>query len=252
MIELKNLSAGYNKTNIISDINVHFKKGEITTIIGPNGSGKSTLLKAISGLCKINKGQILLKDKLLAEYSNSDRSKIISYLPQQRPLPSITVKRIVLHGRFPHLGYPRKYRKEDYDLCNLAMEQANVIHLKERNMEELSGGERQKVYLAMAYASQSEIFLMDEPMTFLDIRYQIDLLSMMKKMKAEGKTVITILHDLNSAMHTADKILVMNKGTIAGFDTPENIFDSKVLEDVFQIKQKLILDENGKKYYVFH
>ena len=104
MIKLKNLSAGYNKTNIISDINVHFKKGEITTIIGPNGSGKSTLLKAISGLCKINEGQILLKNKLLAEYSNSDRSKIISYLPQQRPLPSITVKRIVLHGRFPPLG----------------------------------------------------------------------------------------------------------------------------------------------------
>lgn len=251
MIKLNNISAGYGKRNIISNVDVDFPKGKITAIIGPNGSGKSTLLKSICGLCSVNDGNIILANKDINQYSNSDRAKIISYLPQQRPVPAITVERMVLHGRFPYLGYPRRYKKEDYDICDRAIKEAGISEIRQRTMDELSGGERQKVYLAMSYAGESEVLLLDEPMTFLDIRYQLDLIYMMKKLKSEGKTVIVILHDLNAAMQNSDYILVMKKGNVIDFDIPEEIYSKKILEDVFEVKQKLILGESGEKYYVF-
>lgn len=251
MIKLNNISAGYGKRNIISNVDVDFPKGKITAIIGPNGSGKSTLLKSICGLCSVNDGNIILANKDINQYSNSDRAKIISYLPQQRPVPAITVERMVLHGRFPYLGYPRRYKKEDYDICDRAIKEAGISEIRHRTMDELSGGERQKVYLAMSYAGESEVLLLDEPMTFLDIRYQLDLIYMMKKLKSEGKTVIVILHDLNAAMQNSDYILVMKKGNVVDFDIPEEIYSKKILEDVFEVRQKLILGESGEKYYVF-
>ncbi len=251
MLKLVEVAAGYHKTNVIQRVNAEFNKGEITAIVGPNGSGKSTLLKAVLGLCESYEGEILLDGRDKSKINRKEFTKQVSYFPQSHTGGAITVSRLVLHGRFPYLGYPRRYGKEDYEYCHQAMEKMGILSLKEKKLDELSGGQRQKVYIAMALAGDMDVYLFDEPTTYLDVRYQLEIMDIMKLLREKGKTVVTVLHDLNYAMQLADQILVMEQGSLAFAGTPERIMEHGILDQVFQVTSKILSDDKGKKYIYF-
>ena len=150
MIELKNVYAGYGKKEILKKINFAPETGKITGIIGPNGCGKSTLLKTIVGLADVVGGEILVGGKNKEELSSSQIAREVAYLPQSKTTPDMTVEQIVLHGRFPHLDYPRRYKKEDFEIAKQAIKMMSLSDIKDRYLAELSGGQRQKTYIAMA------------------------------------------------------------------------------------------------------
>ncbi|MEG0753446.1 MAG: ABC transporter ATP-binding protein, partial [Angelakisella sp.] len=223
MIKLTNLRAGYPSGEKLHGISLHMKAGEITAIVGPNGCGKSTLLKVICGLLPTSEGDVAIAGRQLSDYTPKELARTIALLPQSRNIPSITVRRMVLHGRFPHLEYPRKYRKADYEIVDEAIVHVGIEALSGSSMETLSGGERQKVYLAMALAQATPIVLLDEPTTFLDVRHQLDVMELAAELRAAGKTVVLVLHDLNLALRSADTLVVMQAGQIVAADTPQHL-----------------------------
>lgn len=251
MLRLENVSAGYGKVPVISNINVEFEKGRISTIIGPNGSGKSTLLKAVVNLCEILRGTVYLNGENRRKIGDKKFAQQVSYLPQSHTAGAVTVGRMVLHGRFPYLTYPRHYSKEDYEVCRRAMEKIGILSLRDKKVDELSGGQRQKVYLAMALSGETDVFLFDEPTTYLDIQYQLELLHLMEQLKAQGKTVVAVLHDLDIAMRVSDSMVVMQDGKIVQTGTPEEIHSSGIIEKVFQITAHSFVDHEGKRRFYF-
>lgn len=251
MINIENLTAGYNGQNTIRDISLTFKKDEISVLIGPNGCGKSTLLKTLCGIVPITQGRILFENADILTLHKKAIAQKMAYLPQSRNMPIISARRMVLHGRFPHLGYPKKYRKEDYDIVHTAMEQMGVLKYADTSIDTLSGGERQKVYLAMALAQSTPIVLLDEPTTYLDIYHQLDVIKLAVELKKQGKTVILVLHDLNLALQCADTIMVMDNGEIVTIAPPQEIISENVLEGVFKVKTEICYTKDGDRCYAF-
>lgn len=236
MIILKELSAGYGEREIIKDISLTINNNKLTVIIGPNGCGKSTLLKTISGLIKKTSGVIEIDDEEISNISLLDRAKKIAYLSQNRSVPEIAVKNLVLHGRFAYLSYPRRYRDEDRKAVDDALKKLGIEKLKEKMVGELSGGERQKVYLAMALAQGSDYLLLDEPTTFLDIYHQFQLLDMAKGLCNEKRSVVMVLHNIEHALSIADNIILMNEGRVLLQGSVDEVFNSKLIDKVFNIE----------------
>ena len=250
MIELNQVSGGYNGKPQLFDISMKIPDGEITTIIGPNGCGKSTLLRMICGLQKPYGGEIKIDEKSIDAFDAKELAKLVSFLPQSRNIPDIRVESLVLHGRFPYMGYPRRYRAEDREKAREALAWAGVLSLADRAVAELSGGERQKVYIAMLLAQGTRIVLMDEPTSYLDISQKFEVIRLAKQMKAEGKTVVLVLHDLDLALSCSDRVALMETGRLRDFGTPDQIFASGALEEVFGVRvQRIALEQNTQ--YVF-
>ena len=195
MLELTDIYGGYGKRMIINGVSTRFSDGEITSIIGANGCGKSTLLMLCAGLLNPQRGQVLLDGMPLDSLSRNAAAKRISYLGQIKSAGSISVRSLVSHGRFPHLGYPRRYTKEDYEKIDRAMSLAGVSEIADKNISELSGGQQQRAYIAMTLAQDTDTVLLDEPLTFLDISRQLELMELIQKLKELGKTIITVMHD---------------------------------------------------------
>lgn len=248
MLEIRNLSAGYPGQPVLSDIHLAFPKGQVTVIAGPNGCGKTTLLKALAGTLDA-RGEILLDGQALTGLSSRELAQKIAYLPQNRSVPEITVKRLVLHGRFPYLCYPRQYRKEDHAAADAAMEAMGISPLAERTMVSLSGGQRQKVYIAMALAQDTPVVLLDEPTSFLDIAHQMQLMAQAKELALAGKTVVLVLHDLTLALEYADHLVILSEGRVACQGDGESVFASGKLGAVFGVGISRTLTPEGWKYY---
>ena len=236
MIELKNVSGGYGKHTVISDVSAVFPKGEITSVIGANGCGKSTLLMLCAGLLPCTSGTVFIGGEDLKTLSRNAAAKRISYLGQMKNSGSITVRTLVSHGRFPYLGYPRRYTAEDYEKINEAMTLTGVADAADKTVNELSGGQQQRVHIAMTLAQDTEIILLDEPLTYLDIGHQFELMELIVKLKSLGKTIITVMHDLNLALTYSDKIAVMENGVITAFDKPEHIASDSALKSALGIE----------------
>lgn len=235
MIELSGLCVNYGKKEVLHNISACFLPGEITVVTGPNGCGKSTLLKACMGLLPVSRGEVTLCGEALSLLSPAARAKKVGILSQGRTVPQITARRLVLHGRFAHLSYPRRYGAADYAAADKALVQAGVFHLADKPLELLSGGERQRVYLAMLLAQDTPIVLLDEPTTYLDIRHQLLLCELAKKLAAEGRTVVMVLHDLNMAFSCADKLAVLQNGFLAFLGAPATAAPS-LIEEVFGVR----------------
>ena len=248
MLEIRDLTAGYPGHPVLRYVNLTIPKGKVTVIAGPNGCGKSTLLKAVAGILPGEK-QLYLDGAPLHDLSPRELARKIAYLPQTRPVPEITAERLVLHGRFPWLGYPRRYRPEDLALARQVMEKLDIDTLAHRNVASLSGGQRQKVYLAMALAQDTPVMLLDEPDTFLDIRHQLQLMDLVQALAREGKTVALVLHDLALALERADHLVVMKDGAVAGAGTPEEIYGENCLKDIFGVNVCRMQTPDGWKYY---
>lgn len=250
MIRLEKVYAGYYNKEILKDISLTFEDGNITTIIGPNGSGKSTIIKVISRIINPFNGKIFIDNKPLNEMSLKDSAKLISVLHQMKTIPPIDVETLVSSGRFPYTGFFRKLSKNDKSLVEKAMEAAGVIQFRHKNLREMSGGERQKAFIAMTLAQDTKFVLLDEPTTFLDINHQLDILRLIQKLKDMGKTIIMVLHDLAQAISYSDKIVVIDDGRIVDADVPSKIVDKGIIDQVFKVKSKCFYNE-GKAYYFF-
>lgn len=248
MVELNNICAGYDKKEILHNINLTFESGKVTALIGPNGCGKSTLLKTLVRILPLSSGQILVGGKQIETYKSTDLAREIAYLPQKKSVPDISVLRMVLHGRFAYLGYPRKYSEKDIAIARKALEWAGLSELEEENVSRLSGGIQQKVYIAMALAQDANTILMDEPTTYLDVSHQLRLMEMARQLAKSGKAVVMVLHDLSQALRTADQVYVLNQGRLLGGGSPEAVYDCGVLHQVFGVSMEKIHTETGYHY----
>lgn len=249
MIELRNISGGYDGQMQLSGLSLTIPDQSITTIVGPNGCGKSTLLRIISGLHKPYSGEVLLQGTPIPKLTANELAKTVSFLPQTRIPPSIRAESLVLHGRFPYMGYPRRYREEDRKAAREAMEWAGVSHLRKRSVPTLSGGERQKVYIAMLLAQGTPIVLMDEPTSYLDISHKFDVIRLAQQMKASGKTVVMVLHELDLALEYSDQVILMDQGCICACAPPQEVYRSGLMEEVFNIHADCMDTKDGIQYY---
>ena len=210
MIELRELCAGYGGREILHRISLTFAPGQVYGIIGPNGCGKSTLLRCITGLHPLSSGTVLLDGADLRGLTPIQTARRVAYLPQSRNVPAISAGRLALHGRFAHLSYPRRYRREDGEIT--------------RRAQELSGGQRQRVYLAMALAQDTRTILMDEPTTYLDIGSRFEVMGLARRLAGMGKAVVLVLHDLELVLRYADRVVVMNGGRVKAEGPPDEVY----------------------------
>lgn len=249
MIELRKISAGYRGEPVLRDVDLVFPAGCVTVLLGPNGCGKSTLLKTALGLLPALSGEVLYDGAPLSGMPPEQVARRAAYMAQSRNVPSIEARRMVLHGRFPYLSFPRRYRKSDYAAVRRAMEKADALELADRPMQELSGGQRQKVYLAMALAQDTGTVLLDEPTTYLDVGHQQEVMVTARQLAAEGKAVVAVLHDLCLAMRFAHRLAVLDGGRLQAVGTPEELYRSGILDRVFSVALRRVETEEGWRYY---
>ncbi|MBE6596389.1 MAG: ABC transporter ATP-binding protein [Ruminococcaceae bacterium] len=235
MIELKNICVGYGKGKVLCDLSVSFAKGELTAVIGANGCGKTTLLKTALGLLRAEQGEVILDGVGLTDLKRNEIAKRAAYLAQIKRSPDMTVEQMVLHGRFPYLTYPRKYGENDRAAAICAMDKMGIKAFSEMPVSMLSGGMRQKAYIAMALAQETDYILLDEPTTFLDISNQVSLVRNLRELTKEGKGIVFVMHDLPLAFGFSDKIAVLDKGKIVALGTPEEIYSSGITEKIFGV-----------------
>lgn len=247
MLKAENISGGYGKKTVVKGISFQADDGKVYAVIGPNGCGKSTFLQLLCGLLRPDSGTLFIDDKNIAEYSRTELARRISYLSQLHQSGSISVRSLVSHGRFPYLGYPRRYTSEDKAEVFAAMELAGVSGIADKNISELSGGERQRAYIAMLLAQNTQTVLLDEPATYLDIKHRLEISELVLKMKKLGKSVIMVSHDINEALCTADFVMVMNNGKVESLDTPQKIYESGIIDKVFGVRMSF--SENEKQYF---
>ncbi len=249
MLELRNLYGGYGGKDILEDISISFAEGSVTSVIGANGCGKSTLLQMCCGLLKPSRGQVLIDGKDIFKMKHTELAQKISYMEQVHNSGSITVRALASHGRFPYLGYPRRFTAQDKKTVDEALEAAGVSDIADRKVSELSGGQRQRAYIAMTLAQDTDIVLLDEPSTYLDISSQFELMDIVSAMKKSGKTVITVLHDLNMALSNSDMTAVMKNGRLLGVLPPKEAAESGLIRQALGVEA--VLDEKAGQYLLF-
>lgn len=249
MIQLRDLRAGYPGRTVLEGVSLDFQPGEVLAILGPNGCGKSTLLRTAGGLLPRAGGEILVDGVPLERLSAREIARKIAYLPQSRSTPNITAGRMVLHGRFPYLSYPRRYRKEDHEMVARALDWVGAGELASRPLPELSGGQRQKVYLAMALAQDTSTILMDEPTTYLDVSCQLEVMGLARRLAEEGRAVVMVLHDLTLALRCAHRAVLLSGGRIRQTGTPEELYRGETLERVMGVSLGRVETEIGWRYF---
>lgn len=249
MIKIKNLTAGYQGKAVVQDVSMECIPGEVLVLLGPNGSGKTTLLKAALGLLPAMGGEVLYDGVDIRRMKRRQIAQKAAFLTQSRTTPSIQALRMVLHGRFPYLSYPRRYSQEDYAIAHSAMDATGCRQYENMNVNELSGGQKQGVYVAMALAQDTRTVFMDEPTTYLDIRRQFQIMDTARALAGEGKAVVLVLHDLALALRCADRIAVFQDGRLRICDTPENVYRSGVLDQIFGVHVCCMDSPHGKQYY---
>jgi len=248
MLELRNISAGYGKQTVLDGVTASFEKGKLTSVVGVNGCGKSTLLKATLGILPLTNGKISVDGQDLHSLDRNTIAKKIAYLSQGKSTSDMTVEQMVLHGRFPHLSYPRRYTSRDREIARQAMKVVGISEFAHRSLATLSGGMRQNAYLAMALAQDTDYILLDEPTTYLDVAHQLALMKLLRGLADAGKGIITVMHDLPLAFDFSDEILVLEKGRAKMQTAPAALCDTSVLQEVFCIRMKRTA-ESGKYYY---
>lgn len=249
MLEVKHIRGGYPKNEVLHGVSLEARAGQITAILGPNGCGKSTLLRSLCGIVPAASGEVILDGLDLLALPQRQLAQKASYLAQSRQSPDITVERLVLHGRFPYLSYPRRYREEDRRIARKVMEQMDILELAESPLRRLSGGQRQKAYIAMALAQDTNLILMDEPTTYLDVSYQLQFLRQARALAGSGRYVLMVIHDLSHALETADRVVLMKDGTVVTGGTPEEVYGSGALDQVFGVRIARVQTDKGWHYF---
>lgn len=239
-LHTENLTVSYGTNTVLEGLSLALPAGKITALLGPNGCGKSTLLNCFSRLLTPTSGSVLLNDRPINDFSSRQLARRLALLPQHALTPEgITVRELVSYGRSPWLSLWGRLSVEDNARVKVAMRQTQTHHLAERRVTELSGGQRQRAFLAMVLAQDTPVVLLDEPTTYLDINHQVELMRLMGELRAEGKTVVTVLHDLNQASRYCDHLVVMAKGNVAAQGTPQKVMTRELLRSVFSVEAEI-------------
>lgn len=232
-LRIENATIGYDKTVISEDISVEIPHNSFTAIIGPNGCGKSTLLRALARVLVPVKGRVMLDDQNISKYKPKVVAREFGLLPQTSLAPEgIRVVDLVARGRAPYQSLIQQWRKSDEEAVKTALEATRLTALGSRFIAELSGGQRQRVWIAMLLAQQTPIMLLDEPTTFLDIAHQYELMELLRDFHEDGKTVVTVLHDLNQAARYADHLIVMQQGKVITTGMPQDVLTKELVKEV--------------------
>jgi iron complex transport system ATP-binding protein len=237
-IETNNLAGGYLGKQVVKEINITLQKGEWLSFIGANGSGKSTLLKLMSRLLLPQAGVVLLDGKEIHNQPASLVAQKLALLPQQQIIPTgLTVWQLVALGRTPHQDWWQwQLNSDDRIQVDRALELTGITDFSNRPVENLSGGERQRAFLALALAQKPQILLLDEPTTYLDIRYQLELLDLLRKLnQEENLSIITVLHDVNLAARYSSRIALLSEGVIFDLGTPEDVLTPPNLANILGV-----------------
>jgi len=235
ILELQQISFRRGSKMIVNSMNVSFEAGRFIGLIGPNGTGKSTLLRLMAKLLKPHGGNVFFRGRNLTEMTDLQVAKAITYMPQSTSLDfQFNVEQIVMMGRHPHRKKWQISQKDDRTIVEMAMKQTGITHLKERYITTLSGGERQLVFLARSIAQQSDVILLDEPTSDLDIYHQVQICEVIRSLVQVGKTVVVAIHDINLATRYCDELMLLQNGEIIAFDSPEEAITIENLMRVFQ------------------
>ncbi len=251
MIDIKNLTFSYGDKKILKGISLNVENSEILGILGPNGSGKTTLINVLDGYLKKDTGDIIIKGKNIEKYSRKELARIMGVVPQDMiPAFDFTVYEIVAMGRYPHLGIIDPISDNDERLIFDALKKTGTYDLKDKSIREISGGERQRVFIARAIAQDPAIILLDEPTSNLDIRYQIEILEIIEKMREGGKTIVMSMHDVNLAIRYCTKLALISDGKIYAIGEPDIVINEESIQNVYGIRGKIIRNGGNKIAYI--
>lgn len=252
LLEIKNLSGGYHQETIIKDVSLKVAGGDFIGLIGPNGSGKTTLLRLVSKVIPLQKGNVEFEGQDVSKLDSKKFCQKVAFVTQDNLINfSFSVYEIVLMGRIPHLKRLQFETKHDFAATQEALKMTDVLHLKDKKIDELSSGERQRVIIAKALAQESDLLFLDEPTSHLDIGHQIQVLDLLKKLnKKNNLTIIMVLHDLNLASEYCNKIALLEEGKIFKSGTPEEVLTYQNIESVY--KTVVLVNKNplNNKPYV--
>ncbi|MFD5801298.1 MULTISPECIES: ABC transporter ATP-binding protein [unclassified Streptomyces] len=242
------VAVGYGARPVIDGLDVAIPPGVITTIIGPNGCGKSTLLRTLSRLLKPTSGTVVLDGEDIAGLRTRDVAKKLGLLPQAPVAPEgLTVSDLVARGRHPHQSWLRQWSSDDAAVVGRALAMTGVSDLADRPVDSLSGGQRQRVWISMTLAQGTDLLLLDEPTTYLDLAHAIDVLDLVDDLHESGCTVVMVLHDLNLATRYSDNLVVMRDGAILAQGHPREVITAELLHEAFGLRAKVIDDPVGDR-----
>ncbi|MCX3288950.1 ABC transporter ATP-binding protein [Streptomyces sp. NEAU-H22] len=244
----RGVTVGYGGRAVIDELDVAIPPGVITTIIGPNGCGKSTLLKTLSRLLKPARGAVVLDGEDIGRLRTRDVAKKLGLLPQAPVAPEgLTVADLVARGRHPHQSWLRQWSSDDAEVVERALAMTGVSDLADRPVDALSGGQRQRVWISMTLAQGTDLLLLDEPTTYLDLAHALDVLDLVDDLHESGCTVVMVLHDLNLATRYSDNLVVMREGSILAQGHPRDVITAELLYEAFGLRARVIDDPVGDR-----
>lgn len=252
-MEINQISFSYDgKTDRLKEISTRIPEGKITSVIGPNGSGKSTLLGALSQHHRPHSGGIVLDGRDLAAYKPKELAKRLAVVHQHNEAPpDMTVEKLVSYGRLPYRSLLKPESEEDRQAMEWALSCTGLLDKRELRLTQLSGGEQQRVWVAMSLAQRTPLLLLDEPTTYLDIYHQIELLELIRTLNREhGLTIVMVLHDMNQAIRYSDRILVMKEGRLEAEGTPEEIVTAEMIKEIYGVRAVVKHDEESGLHMV--
>ncbi|CAM5294984.1 ABC transporter ATP-binding protein [Streptomyces atroolivaceus] len=244
----RGVTVGYGGRTVIDGLDVSVPPGLITTIIGPNGCGKSTLLRTLTRLLKPTAGAVVLDGEDIVKLRTRDVAKKLGLLPQAPVAPEgLTVADLVARGRHPHQSWLRQWSSDDASVVERALAMTGVSELADRPVDSLSGGQRQRVWISMTLAQGTDLLLLDEPTTYLDLAHAIDVLDLVDDLHESGRTVVMVLHDLNLATRYSDHLVVMREGSILAQGHPRDVITTALLLEAFGLRAMVIDDPVGDR-----
>jgi iron complex transport system ATP-binding protein len=234
----------YDDRVVVDDLDLTITQGSFTAIVGPNGCGKSTLLRALGRLLRPARGQVLLDGREIARTPTREVAKVLGLLPQTPVTPEgLSVTDLVARGRHPHQSWLRQWSRDDEAVVTEALGWTRLTDLADRPVDTLSGGQRQRAWISMALAQGTDLLLLDEPTTYLDLSHQIDVLDLIARLHAErGRTVVVVLHDLNLAARYAQRLIAMKDGALVAAGPPHEVLTEDLLADVFDLEARVVPD----------
>lgn len=229
------LQFGYGQTPLFHDLSFSLPQGKLIGVVGPNGGGKSTLLKLLAGQIRPDAGEVTLKGKPLARYGSKALAKELAYLPQRPLVPAgIEVEQLVQYGRHPHQGWFNQWSEEDARRVRWACERMQLEPILHQSVASLSGGQAQRVWLAMVLAQNADLILLDEPTSALDIGHQTEVMEAIHQITAEGKTVLIVIHDLATAARYCDELIALEGGTIQAMGPAREVITKGLVDRLYQ------------------
>ena len=237
MLEIKGISCGYGKRIVLHDVGFEVLKGEFVGVIGPNGSGKTTLMRAINGFLPLTRGAILLEGKGIQRMIRRDLATKVAVVTQApEGVPPFSVEEFVLLGRIPHWGRLQLLEtKQDVEVAERSMELTRIDHLRSRRMRELSGGERQLVFVARAIAQEPRLLFLDEPTAHLDIGHQVQIMDLLRQLNRERSlTIVVVLHDLTLASLYCERLILLHEGRLHRIGLPMDVLTEEVIAEVYR------------------